>query len=255
MLAKKHTDSSTAKVCLAVIIVFIYLLNTDRVFSPFDGEIEVFDFIYRQDFSEVPADWNLTPEESDAVTVEYSIVNETYNWNMDFQESVWVYQISDPGIVLPDDGFLISVETGFDSECYECASGILFNYQDVANFYYARMEPYGNLSVYVRQDEEWILISDTVQSRHFIPSESNRITVVNQGEDFELQINDYPVFSFSDTRFHGDCWFDRGRVAGIHNTVMFDIWMSWKEETTRHKAGLKKQKQKTISEDVLLSHK
>ncbi|HQN63999.1 MAG TPA: hypothetical protein PLG96_10905, partial [Flexilinea sp.] len=38
---------------------------------------------------------------------------------------------------------------------------------------------------------------------NIIPSESNRITVINDGDNFEIQLNDYPVFNFTDSRFHG----------------------------------------------------
>ena len=104
-------------------VFFILLLNIGVVFSQFDGEIESFEFIYRQDFSGEPDDWNLMPEEGSWGSVDYSFTDETYRWDMNLKKDVLNYQSPDPVIYLPEDGYRIGVETYFEDACDNCASG------------------------------------------------------------------------------------------------------------------------------------
>jgi len=184
--------------------VFLFLLlNIGVVFSQFDGTIESFEFIYRQDFSGEPDDWNLLPDEGSWGSVDYSFTDETYRWDMNLKKDVLNYQSPDPVIYLPEDGYRIGVETYVEDACDDCATGLLYNFQDNSNFYYVRLYGEGYYQVYAIENGEWKALSEAVQSEYFIPSESNRITVINDGDNFEIQLNDYPVFNFSDSRFHG----------------------------------------------------
>jgi len=200
---KNYIHSSMIGFRWLVPVFFILLLNIGVVFSQFDGEIESFEFIYRQDFSGEPDDWNLMPEEGSWGSVDYSFTDETYRWDMNLKKDVLNYQSPDPVIYLPEDGYRIGVETYFEDACDNCAIGLLYNLQDNSNFYYVRLYGDGYFQVYAKEDDEWEALSEAVQSEYFIPSESNRITVINDGDNFEIQLNDYPVFNFTDSRFHG----------------------------------------------------
>ncbi len=184
-------------------MLFILLLNSEIAFSQFDGKIESFEFIYRQDFSGEPDDWNLEPDTGKWGSVDYSFTDETYRWEMNLKKDVLNYQTPDPIIYLPEDGYRIGVETYFEDTCDDCASGLLYNLQDESNFYYVRLYGDGYIQVYAKEDNEWEALSEAVQSEYFIPSESNRITVISDGDNFEIQLNDYPIFNFTDSRFHG----------------------------------------------------
>lgn len=193
---------------------------TQEVSNP---KIEVLDRIYNQDFSKQPPDWDLTRYKNSDLEVNYSIHNGAYAWAARAVTNSSVMKIPDPGIFLPEDGFLIEVAAQVQPEVASVASGIMFRFQDFENFYYAKLSAAGEVSLFALQKNKWIELAGPVKSAHWTSGKLNRLAVVDENSHYELRVNDYPVLNFTDDRFLG------GKVgliaelnAGMEETFLFD---------------------------------
>ncbi len=187
------------------------------------GQIEVLDYIYNEDFSEPPADWNLTPVKNKDVKINYTVKKGVYSWKAKAFIDYPIMNIPDPGIFLPEDNFLISVAVRILPEKFATASGIMFRFQNFENFYYAKLDALGAVSVFALQNNKWINLAGPVQSDHWTAGSLNRLSVVDHNGNYELQVNDYPVLNFFDDRFLGG---KAGLIAelnaGMEETFVFD---------------------------------
>ena len=217
-----------SKACLTFQTILFILANFGAALSQPDG---IYDLIYRQDFTEETTQWNLEPVEDEWAHINYSIKDGEYRWEISFKKDASSHVTPNSKIYLPEDGYLISVETGFESDNYDCASGILFNYQDSSNFYFARLSASGKADIYAKYLGDWFQIGDSVQSEYFYPTGMNKITVINKADNFELQINNVHILNFTDNRFHGGRF---GLLAegseGIQTSVRFDNLEVMKKE-------------------------
>ena len=105
-------------------------------FQPVEQE-EVSDLIYRQDFSNETQDWTLDSSQGDWGTVNRSVSDGTYQWEINLSKNKAVVVRPNIEINLPENDYQISLDTYFELVCENCCSGILFNFLDMGNFYYA----------------------------------------------------------------------------------------------------------------------
>lgn len=188
-----------------------------------NGQMEVLEYIYSEDFSKPPADWDLTPLKNKDVEIHYAITDGVYSWIARADNDYPIMKIPDPGIFLPEDNFLISVAVKVIPAEYAAVSGIIFRFQDFENFYYAKLDAFGAVSVFALQNNQWILLAGPVESEHWTAGKLNRLIVIDHSGHYELQVNDYPVLDFSDDRFLGG---KAGLIAelnaGMEETFVFD---------------------------------
>jgi hypothetical protein len=188
-----------------------------------NGQVEVLDTIYQEDFSKPPSDWKLIPLNSKDLVVKYSIKNGLYSWSARAVTDSPIINIPDPSIFLPEDDFLISVTTRIQPEAFAAASGIIFRFQDFENFYYAKLDASGGVSAYALQKNKWIKLAGPLKSDHWISGKLNRLDVMDDNSHYELRVNDYPALEFDDSRFLGG---KAGLIAelnaGMEETYLFD---------------------------------
>ena len=91
--------------------------------SKLDSDIDSFETIYEDDFSNEITDWDLNPIQTDRGIIDFSITDGTYRWNMDAQKGWLSYNYIPSKINLPEDGFRIGVDIQFESTCDSCAAG------------------------------------------------------------------------------------------------------------------------------------
>jgi len=187
------------------------------------GQIEVLDYIYIEDFSDQPTDWNLNSYKDEDVEVTYVVNGGVYSWAAKANVDYPIMQMPNPSIYLPEDSFLITASVDIFPEEYAACAGIIFRFQDYQNFYYARLDAFGMVSVFALQNNQWIELAGPVKSDHWIAKQLNRLIVVDHSGKYEVQVNDYPVLNFSDTRFLGG---KAGLIAelnaGMEETYVFD---------------------------------
>ncbi|HPS47617.1 MAG TPA: hypothetical protein PKX37_03960 [Flexilinea sp.] len=165
----------------------------------------------------------MEPDNYDWGSIEYSFKDGMYCWSMDLKEGRSNIVIPSNIIPLPEEGYQISVETSFDPACKGCDSGIMFNAQDPSNYYFVGLDVKGYVSIYANQNDKWYKIAENIKSRKFNPSGMNKITIINDGNSFEIQINDSRLTIFIDNRFKSGIF---GLVAEgpekTKTTVCFD---------------------------------
>jgi len=184
-------------------ILLILLTNFGVTFSQLDSDIDSFETIYEDDFSNEKTDWYLNPIQEDWGSVDFSITDGTYRWEMNLEKSQYNYNSVPSTINLPEDYFRISVDIQFESACSGCDAGIVFNLQDKNNFYFASVDSQGVASLYAKENNKWILLSEKIQSQKFDPSGFNNMAVVFDQGNYEIRINDIPTIQLADSRFHG----------------------------------------------------
>jgi len=181
------------------------------------------DLIYRQDFSVGNQDWPLDSNYNDWGTIIRYISDQKYQWRLNFIKQKMV--VVQPNIVikLPEDGYQISIDTHFNPACVDCCSGILFNIQNMENFYYISLCTDGKTKAYFCKNNNRTLLADIVQSDYFNPVDMNKITIVNDDDNYEIQINDIPLINFKDNRFRtGTIGLIAEGPAETQTTVFFD---------------------------------
>lgn len=167
------------------------------------GQVEVLEYLYSQDFSTVPPEWLLTPYDSDAVSVSYQLRDGVYAWEVTARQGSALWNLPDPAIALPTGDFLFTATIHFTTPGSPAAAGLMFRVLDDDNFYFAKLSPAGEVSVYALQGDQWIKLVEPVQSDHFNAGQPNRLIVTQTGGVYEVQVNDYAVLSFRDNRFQG----------------------------------------------------
>ncbi len=181
------------------------------------------DYLYSQDFSSQPSDWDLSQYENKDLEVNYSIKNGIFAWNVRTVANSATLKVPDPGIFLPEDAFLIEVATQIQPQAASAASGIMFRLQDFENFYYAKLNGVGEVSAFALQKNQWVKLAGPLKSAHWTSGKLNRLTVVDDNGQYELRVNDYAVVNFSDDRFLGG---KAGLIAksdaGMEDTFLFD---------------------------------
>lgn len=204
-------------------LILVLLFNFETTFSQNENKNKSYETVYQQDFSEDTTDWNLEPDNYDWGSIEYSFKDGMYCWSMDLQEGRSNIVIPSNIIPLPEEGYQISVETSFDPTCKGCDSGIMFNAQDPSNYYFVGLDVKGYVNIYANQNDKWYKIAENIKGRKFNPSGMNKITIINDGNSFEIQINDSRLTIFIDNRFKSGIF---GLVAEgpekTKTTVCFD---------------------------------
>lgn len=204
-------------------LILVLLFNFETTFSQNENKNKSYETVYQQDFSEDTTDWNLEPDNYDWGSIEYSFKDGMYCWSMDLKEGRSNIVIPSNIIPLPEEGYQISVETSFDPTCKGCDSGIMFNAQDPSNYYFVGLDVKGYVNIYANQNDKWYKIAENIKGRKFNPSGMNKITIINDGNSFEIQINDSRLTIFIDNRFKSGIF---GLVAEgpekTKTTVCFD---------------------------------
>jgi hypothetical protein len=190
-------------------------------------QIEVLDFLYMQDFSKQPTDWDFSDYRTESVEGYFSIQNGAFGWEISSTTDNVVMNNPDPAIPLPQDGFLVTVATQIQSPSSPISSGIMFRFQDYENFYFATLSNSGEVSVYAVQNKKRVTLAEQVTSDHFESGKFNRLTVADNHGQYEIRVNDYPAVSFTDDRFQGG---STGLIvdlsAGAQATFLFDdFWV------------------------------
>ncbi|HOG61581.1 MAG TPA: hypothetical protein PKX76_09720, partial [Flexilinea sp.] len=207
----------------AISSIILFLINFEIAFSQSEINEEASDLIYRQDFSNETQDWTLNSNQGDWGTVNRSISDGTYQWEINLNKIKAIVVRPNIEINLPENDYQISLDTYFEPVCENCCSGILFNFLDMGNFYYAPLCTDGKIMVYAFENNQWILLTDVVQSDHFNPATLNKITVVNNEDNYEIQINDISLIDFTDNRFRtGTIGLMAEGLAETQTTVFFD---------------------------------
>ena len=165
--------------------------------------VEVLEYVYNQDFSTPPEEWNLAPYDSTRVSATYQIENGVFVWQVEAIQGATLWNVPDGPASLPEGDFLYTISLEFLSANQPVAGGAIFRVQDDSNFYYAKLSESGEVSVYALENGEWSQLVGPVQSEHFIAAEMNRLIVVQENDAYEVQVNDYPVVSIKDSRFQG----------------------------------------------------
>lgn len=196
-----HLRPSSKGFLTILTLILVLLFNFETAFSQSENKNKSYEIVYQQDFSEDTTDWNLETDNYDSSSIEYLLIEGMYCWKMDLKEGRSNFIIPSNIIPLPEDGYQISVETRFDPICKGCDSGIMFNAQDWSNFYLVGLDIKGYLSIYANQNDKLDKIAENIKSRKFNPSGMNKITIINEGNSFEIQINDSRLTIFKDNRF------------------------------------------------------
>ena len=187
------------------------------------GQVEVLEGEYLQDFSKTAAEWDSQPFENDAVRAAYQISGGVFTWDVTARQDSTLMKTPDPRQALPAGDFLLSTSIQIKSQDDPIAAGLMFRFQDFENFYFAKLSRQGEVSVYVLQKNQWSNLVKAVKSAHFSPDKANLLTVVQRGNQYEVQVNDYPAASFRDDRFRGG---DFGLIvelnSGMKGTFIFD---------------------------------
>ncbi len=219
----KQIPVTIFRAALSVVFVITAVLSPVSAQTSGSGQIEVLNFIYRQDFSAKTADWNQEREYVDQSTINYSISEGVYQWEMAFTKDLLAFQILNADIEIPADVFLVSATIRIESDVPEADGGILYNIQDESHFYYARVSRNGFASALAFENGTWVPLTGDIQLFNFSPDETNRITVSKRGGVFDLLVNDFRVGSFSDDRYSGGAFgLAAGGSAGFHEVFVFD---------------------------------
>ncbi len=168
-----------------------------------ENQVEVLEYVYSQDFSTFPEEWDLDPYDSQRVTATYKIEDGFFVWQVQAIQGATLWNRPDETAALPEGDFLYTISLAFQPANNPVAGGAIFRVQDDSNFYYAKLSESGEVTVYALQNGEWSQLAGPEQSGHFIPGEMNRLIVVEENGAYEVQVNDYPVISFKDSRFQG----------------------------------------------------
>lgn len=212
--------TQTKKVSQAATKTMVPALPTTTVSG---GQVEVLDYIYRQDFSKTSADWTMDPYQDDNLEVVYTLDKGVFSWGVTAAKNSSVMKVPEPNINLPEDGFLLSVSTRTQPKIPTASTGLLFRLQDFKNLYYAKLNAVGEVSAYALEKNVWKKLAGPVKSEHFIEDAFNRLTVVDKNGDYEIQVNDYPVLNFSDERFKGGgVGLIAELMAGTEGHILFD---------------------------------
>jgi hypothetical protein len=192
-----------------------------------NDQIEVLDFLYTQDFSKPPTDWDLIQYKNENLEVNFSVANGVFSWDIKAVQDSSIMKTADPVIFLPQDSFLLTVAAKIQSQATQASSGIMFRIQDLENFYYAKLSASGEVSAYALENNKWIKLAGPIKSDHFLSGKLNRLTVVDNQGHYELQVNDYPVVNFADDRFKaGSAGLIAELNAGMKETFQFDdFWV------------------------------
>lgn len=168
-----------------------------------NNQVEVLEYVYSQDFSTLPEEWDLDPYDSQRVSATYQIEDGLFVWRVQAIQGATLWNRPDETASLPEGDFLYTISLEFQPANQPVAGGAIFRVQDDSNFYYAKLSESGEVSVYALQNAEWSQLVGPVQSEHFIAAEMNRLIVVEENGAYEVQVNDYPAISFKDSRFQG----------------------------------------------------
>ncbi|HPG19028.1 MAG TPA: hypothetical protein PLG58_00385 [Flexilinea sp.] len=167
-----------------------------------ENKTDAYETVYQQDFTEQAADWNFEPMQGDWGVINFSVTDGTYRCEMNLDKSQLRLLFPNPPINVPKDGYQISVDIQLESSCPGCGPGILFSYQENGNFYFAGIDPKGTVAVYAKEDK-WTLLSDNVPIKDFDPSRKNKLTVINDGDNYEIKVNDISLIHITDSRLRG----------------------------------------------------
>ena len=165
------------------------------------GQVEVLEYTYSEDFSALPDNWDIDEIEDEVAAVRFSLADGAYIWDATAKQDMAWLQLADPAVPLPEQDYYLTVSLTMYSGGPELAAGVLFNCQDIDNLYFARLSSGGTLGVYALVDNAWQELVAPQSSQHFRPGETNRLIVLRQGDQFEIQINDYPAAEISDFTF------------------------------------------------------
>jgi hypothetical protein len=167
-----------------------------------ENKTDAYETVYQQDFTEQAADWNFEPMQGDWGVINFSVTDGTYRCEMNLNKGQLRLLFPNPPINVPKDGYQISVDIQLESSCPGCGPGILFSYQENGHFYFAGIDPKGTVAVYAKEDK-WTLLSDNVPIKDFDPSRKNKLTVINDGDNYEIKVNDISLIHITDSRLRG----------------------------------------------------
>ena len=231
-------------------ILFILFINFGGAYAQLDSAIDSYETLYQDDFSDETTGWYIKQDILDSGTYTYSLTDGTYRWEYELKQGYYRYILLPGRMNLPDDGFRISIDIQFESAFSGTDAGIIFNFQDKDNFYFARLDTQGIASIYAKENGKWVLLSEKIQSEKFDPSGINNMTVVYDTGNYEIRINDIPTVRLSDNRFHG------GTVAlnmeGKENTnpiIRFDNLTIMKKKSAQAETENKTDAYETVYQD------
>jgi len=187
------------------------------------GQVEVLDYLYTQNFSSPPDEWDLDPYESESVKVTYRVSDGALYWDVRAIKGTELTNLPSPRIPLPEGDFLLTASTRVYSDDESIASGLVFRVQDFDNYYFARLSNGGVVTAYALENDKWEKLAGPVMSEHFLPGKVNRLIVVQQNGRYEVQVNDYPAVTFFDFRFRkGSIGLAVELDAGMKSEISFD---------------------------------
>ena len=231
-------------------ILFILFINFGGAYAQLDSAIDSYETLYQDDFSDETTGWYIKQDILDSGTYTYSLTDGTYRWEYELKQGAYRYILIPGKMNLPDDGFRISVDIQFESAFSGTDAGIIFNFQDKDNFYFAKLDTQGIASIYAKENGKWVLLSEKIQSEKFDPSGINNMTVVYDTGNYEIRINDIPTVRLADSRFHG------GTVALImegnentNPTTRFDNLTIMKKKSAQAETENKAASYETLYQD------
>lgn len=161
------------------------------------AEGEEWPLVISETFTQPDPGWFMGEEEGSEFSIQTALHGEKYLWALDSDvKTIWH---THPNME-PVGDFYLTVEVEFSAVSKSSGCGAVFRLDEGGNYYYFHIDGSRAYEFGIQYNQEWISILSPTFSTWIKPEESNRITILAQGDMFTFFINDHYVAQVEDSR-------------------------------------------------------
>lgn len=207
-----------------------------------EGQIEVLDIFYQEEFEDTPRDWITGSSEDDYIELERDIIDGNYRWKATAKQPVVSFDLPDPPVELPDGEFIYSASIKIEDHPADMSYGLVFRAQDWDNYYYFQLTTDGYFAVFALENNEWLNLLDFKSSDLIRDNLYNTLEVHANGSSYQFKINDIVVAELVDERFQAGnigvaIEFSEAGDSGVMLVDNVRVWIPGEGAAAREEIG------------------
>ena len=188
---------------------YAYVTATAEAFQTMLDATRLWPVAYEDTFDEERGDWPVGVEEGELAKIEWRISDGKYQWKADANSGFVWWTLPEADSV---GNFYLAADVQQIDGPPDGEAGLVFRSDGDRSYYNFAINNEGNYSLYFHSPEGWEALIDWMPSNHVISSETNRLTVIAQGDRLLLFINDHFLVEWNDTRLHAG---EAGLIIGL----------------------------------------
>ncbi len=177
--------------------------------------------VLQDNFYSIQGNWDIGYEENKSFSGTRQISNGSYTWDAQAKEGFIWWSIPETDRMFFD--FFLTVELKQLSGPADSWYGVVFRYIDEDNHYYFRIRDDKYLYIGSRYEGDWVMLDQWTIPSAISPGGFNRLTVIAEGSNIILFINNKYIGGFKDSQFGvGDAGLMISLDAGDEAQFSFD---------------------------------